>query len=97
MANEFNLNFIHRLTQGMYSFCCNVYNTQKNVAENAQIIYTGGQQKNVQMLWKFQENNDAKQSSTMIKVWFRGHDLQVTEVMPSQSPDLNPVTNFCGN
>lgn len=50
-------------------------------------------QENKPLLRKFQQNNDPKHSSNLVRAWFREHNLDIPE-WPSQSPGLNSIKNI---
>ena len=62
----------------------------KDLLETVMLPYA---EKNMPLVWQFQQDNDPKHSSKLVSEWFRQHNLKVVE-WSSQSSDLNPIENL---
>ena len=48
---------------------------------------------NMPLRWQFQQDNDPKHASKLIKTWFNTNQINLMK-WPVNSPDLNPIENL---
>ena len=48
---------------------------------------------NMPLRWHFQQDNDPKHTSKLIKTWINTNQISLSK-WPANSPDLNPIENL---
>lgn len=62
----------------------------RDIMENVMLPYAEWQ---MPLKWIYQQDNDPKHTSVVVKNWFHEHQVTVLD-WPPQSPDLNPIENL---